>query len=182
MRKTWKKWLALGMMAVMALSVTACGGKKESKEETTTKTTVVEEAVTEDVTTEEATTEAETGTEENIVEEGTIEEVAVAQEIEIQVQDANGEVTRYAVTTSATILQDAMDECAGLYADFSYDGEAADWGFYLTTVNGLTADYDADGAYWSLYVNGEYGSYGIDSQPVNEGDVFLFAYEVYQAE
>jgi len=49
-------------------------------------------------------------------------------------------------------------------------------GLYITTVNGVTADFDKDGAYWSIMVNGEYGQYGADSQPVADGDEFQLVY------
>ena len=66
--------------------------------------------------------------------------------------------------------------------DFSYEGSDGDYGLYIDTINGLTADYATDGAYWSIYVNGEYGSYGADSQPVTDGDTYQFVYETYSAE
>ena len=65
---------------------------------------------------------------------------------------------------------------------FTYEGTDSEYGIYITTINGIKADYDADGAYWSIYVNGEYGQFGADQQPVNDGDAFKFAYEVYQAQ
>ena len=46
----------------------------------------------------------------------------------------------------------------------------------VDTVNGVRADYEADGAYWSFCVNGEYCNYGIDTQPVEDGDVFSIVY------
>lgn len=55
-----------------------------------------------------------------------------------------------------------------------------DYGLYIDTVNGLTADYAEDGAYWSIYVNGEYGSYSADQQPVADGDVYGLVYTVYE--
>ena len=47
------------------------------------------------------------------------------------------------------------------------------------TVNGVTADFNVDSAYWSVTVNGEYGIFGIDSQPVADGDAFQLIYTVY---
>ena len=61
-------------------------------------------------------------------------------------------------------------------------GSESDYGLYIETVNGLTADYDANGAYWSIYVNGEYGQYGADAQPVADGDAFSLVYEIYDTE
>ena len=46
----------------------------------------------------------------------------------------------------------------------------------VDTVNGVRADYTLDGAYWSFLVNGEYSSYGIDTQPIEDGDTFSIVY------
>ena len=100
--------------------------------------------------------------------------------ITIEVTDDNGQTKSYDLKTDAEFLSQAMDELAAA-GDFSYEGTNGDYGLYITAVNGVTADYDADGAYWSLYVNGEYGMYGVSEQPITEGDVYSFVYEVYQA-
>ena len=99
----------------------------------------------------------------------------------VEVVDDTGASTVYEGTTDAEYLSELMDELAAA-KDFSYDGYDSDYGLYITTINGLLADYDADGAYWSIYVNGEYGMYGADSQVVTDGDAFSFVYEVYLAE
>ena len=57
------------------------------------------------------------------------------------------------------------------------EGEEGDYGFFLTSVNGLQAVYDTDGAYWAVYVNDEYAQNGVDSQPVNDQDAFSLVYE-----
>ena len=64
--------------------------------------------------------------------------------------------------------------------DFTYEGSISEYGLYINSINKLEAKYDDNGAYWAIYVNGEYGQYGADAQPVNDGDVFRFAYEIYQ--
>ena len=46
-------------------------------------------------------------------------------------------------------------------------------------VNGVKADYTADGAYWAFFVNGEYCNYGIEEQPVLDGDVFSIVYTAF---
>jgi len=66
--------------------------------------------------------------------------------------------------------------------DFTYEGSTSEYGLYIISINGLTPDYEKDGAYWSIYVNGEYGQYGADAQPVADGDTYRFAYEVYVPE
>ncbi|MCR4904052.1 MAG: DUF4430 domain-containing protein [Butyrivibrio sp.] len=99
----------------------------------------------------------------------------------VSVTDAEGETVSYSGMTDAEFLSDLMDELVE-EGDFSYVGDAGEYGLYITTINGLEANYDTDGAYWSIYVNGEYGQYGADSQPVTDGDEYSFVYEVYVAQ
>lgn len=98
--------------------------------------------------------------------------------IRVEVEDDQGDVKSYDASTDAEVLYDALLEIDGL----TLDGYDSDYGYYITAVNGITADYDADGAYWSVYVNGEYGSLGVDTQPVADGDTYRLAYEVYTAQ
>lgn len=98
--------------------------------------------------------------------------------ITVEVVNDQGETKSYQSSTDAEVLYDALLEIDGL----TLDGYGSDYGYYITGVNGLTADSDADGAYWFLYVNGEYGSYGVESQPVADGDTYRLAYELYVAE
>ena len=69
-----------------------------------------------------------------------------------------------------------MDELKGT-SDFTYEASDSGYGLFVNSVNGVTADYSTTGTYWAIYVNGEYGQYGIDQQPVNDGDVFRLAVE-----
>lgn len=104
-----------------------------------------------------------------------------SKEYTVNVVDAEGTTVTYDGTTDAQYLSELMDELVE-EGDFSYVGEAGEYGLYITTINGITADYATDGAYWSIYVNGEYGQYGADSQPVTDGDEYSFVYEVYAAQ
>ena len=77
------------------------------------------------------------------------------------------------------IVVDADKETVGdaLLEQNLIEGEEGDYGLYVKTVNGITADYDTDQTYWAFYVNGEYASTGVDSTPVNEGDTYEFKVE-----
>ena len=63
--------------------------------------------------------------------------------------------------------------------DFTYESSTSDYGMYISSVNGLKAD-DTKKTYWAIYVNGEYGQYGADSQPVNDGDEYALKLESYE--
>ena len=65
-----------------------------------------------------------------------------------------------------------MEEADGL----TFEGTESEYGMMINTVNGETADYSIDGSYWSFYVNEDYCNYGIDSQPVVDGDAFKIVY------
>ena len=67
-----------------------------------------------------------------------------------------------------------MDELKAK-GDFTYEGTDGEYGLYIDSVNALKADYNVDKAYWAIYVNGEYGQLGADTQPVNDGDSFKLA-------
>lgn len=54
------------------------------------------------------------------------------------------------------------------------DGEGGPYGLYVKTVNGVTLDYDTDGMYWALYVNGEYSMKGVDSVAPTDGAIYTF--------
>ena len=56
-------------------------------------------------------------------------------------------------------------------------GEESEYGLYVKTVNGITADYNTDGVYWAFYVNGEYATSGVDTTPVTAGDSYSFKVE-----
>ncbi len=94
--------------------------------------------------------------------------------ITIEVVDDAAETVSYEVDTDAEYLRGAMDEAEGL----TYDGTEADYGLMVETVNGLYADYVEDGAYWSILVDGTYGEYGVDKQPVEDGVTYRFVYTI----
>lgn len=95
-----------------------------------------------------------------------------AKALTIEVVNDKAETTSYEVHTDAEYLRQAMEETEGL----TFDGTESSYGLMVETVNGLTADYNTDGAYWAFYVNGEYCNYGIDSQPVEDGETYSIVY------
>ena len=92
--------------------------------------------------------------------------------VTIQVVDDQQNLTSYETRTDAEYLRQAMESCKGL----TFIGSEGPYGLMLQTINGVTADYDKDQAWWSIYVNDELASYGVDQQPVTDGDVFRLEY------
>ena len=87
------------------------------------------------------------------------------------VVDADGTETPFEVHTDKATVGEALLDC-GLIA-----GDESDYGLYVKVVNGVTADYDTDGAYWSFYVDGEYAQSGVDTTNIEEGKTYTFKYE-----
>ena len=76
------------------------------------------------------------------------------------VKNTDGTVTKFIIHTDKTTVGAALLEL-GLIA-----GDESDWGLMVTTVNGITADWDTEQAYWAFYINGEYAQTGVDSTDV----------------
>lgn len=87
------------------------------------------------------------------------------------VVDKDGNETSFEIHTDKTTVGDALLE-AELIA-----GETSEYGLYVKTVNGITADYDVDQTYWAFYVNGEYAVTGVDSTTIEEGATYSFKVE-----
>ncbi len=87
------------------------------------------------------------------------------------VVDKDGNETEFEIHTDKETVGEALLE-VNMIA-----GEESEYGLYVKTVNGITADYDTDGVYWAFYVNGEYATSGVDTTPVTEGDSYSFKVE-----
>lgn len=94
--------------------------------------------------------------------------------ITLEVFNQENRTSEYQVQTDAEFLRQVMEEAEG--EGFTFEGEEGDYGFTLYTINGETHNWNMDGSYWAVYVNGEYCQYGIESQPVRDGDVYRFEY------
>lgn len=161
------KSMLLCMMLAMAFTVAGCGSKAEGTADAqkNTETAIVN---TETIVETEAVAETEsiesTEAQKIVLGDGSVK-------ITVIVVDADGNETDFVVNTDKETVGDALLE------QNLIEGEEGDYGLYVKTVNGITADYDTDQTYWAFYVNGEYASTGVDSTPVNEGDTYEFKVE-----
>ena len=89
----------------------------------------------------------------------------------LTVADADGGEIHAEIHTDEETVGEAL-EALGVIA-----GEESPTGLYVKTVNGITADYEADGTYWAFYVGGEYAQTGVDSTPVSDGGSYAFKVE-----
>lgn len=77
---------------------------------------------------------------------------------------------RLTVKTDKTILGDVLLE------NKIAEGEEGPYGLYIKKVNGISAVYETDGAYWSLSVNGEAAVTGADSIEITDGEKYELTY------
>lgn len=85
-----------------------------------------------------------------------------------KVVDLDGSEKSFDIKTDATTVGEA------LVAEKLISGEQGDYGLMVDTVNGIKYDYNADGAYWAFYVNGEYAMSGVDTTEIDETAVYSF--------
>lgn len=146
--------LSMVLIVAMALSMTGCNGKDKSGEAQVndTQTTVQE------------STEADTESGIQVLGEG-------QTKFDFSVVDQDGNETQYEIHTDKKTVGEALQDLKLI------DGEEGDYGLYVKTVNGITADYDTDGTYWAFYVDGEYAQSGVDMTDITDGASYSFKIE-----
>ena len=82
------------------------------------------------------------------------------------VTDLDGNETSFAYTSSAASVGEA------LVAEGLIEGHETEYGLYIDTVNGITADWDKDQTYWAFYINGEYATTGIDGTEITANTTY----------
>ena len=89
--------------------------------------------------------------------------------VRVEVKAEEQSVT-FTLNTDKSTLGDALLEYS-LIA-----GDESEYGLYVKTVNGITADYDTDKSYWAFYKNGEYMQTGVDSTEISDGEHYKLVY------
>ncbi len=89
----------------------------------------------------------------------------------LQVVDKNGNATDFVINTDEKTVGAALQKVELI------QGEMGDYGLYIKTVNGITADYDVDKTYWAFYINGEYASTGVDKTDIVAGATYMLKVE-----
>lgn len=173
--KECKKILCLALIVAMALLGAGCGqGGKDSSTAAVTETAAVSSAETDAQAEESKAQGSSSQAEEARTEANAVEKTVLGEgnkSFDLTVADSEGRETFFEIHTDKETVGEALVELE-LIA-----GEGSEYGLYVKTVNGVTADYDKDGSYWAFYVNGEYASSGVDSTAVAEGDQYAFRIE-----
>ena len=84
------------------------------------------------------------------------------------VVDGSNNSTCFEIHTDKTTVGDAL-LALGLI-----EGEDSQFGLYVKTVNGITADHDVDGTYWAFYEGDNYAATGVDATTINPGTTYAF--------
>lgn len=147
------KLLALLLALVMVLALAACGNKEQDN--------------------------GGTGDGANVVTDGVVADGATVGEgktaFTVEVVQLDGTSIKFTVNTDKATVGEALLDL-GIVA-----GDTTEYGLYVKTVNGVTLDYDADGAYWAFYINGEYASTGVDSTNIEAGATYTLKAEAAAA-
>lgn len=154
---------AIASLTLAACLLAACGSSASSaasesaSSEAVSSEVVSSEAASSDAVSSEAVSGAESS--------------EAAAEATFTVVDADGNSTEIALSiTEGEKLSDAL-AAAGVISE-----EEAAAGF-VTTVNGITADYNADGAWWCLTdAAGEMTTVGVADIELHNGDSYAFTY------
>ena len=153
----------IASLALAACLLAACGNSASSA----ASENVSSEAVSSEVVSSEAVSSEAVSSEAVSGEESS----EAAAEATFTVVDADGNSTEIALSiTEGEKLSDAL-VAAGVISK-----EEAAAGF-VTTVNGVTADYNADGAWWCLTdAAGEMTTVGVADIELHDGDSYAFTY------
>ena len=89
--------------------------------------------------------------------------------VDVEVKAGDRSVT-FTVKTDKDTLGEALIDNGLL------EGETGAYGLYVKRVNGILADYDVDGSYWSFYKNGEYLMTGVDTTYIADGEHYEIVY------
>lgn len=192
MRKQWSFFLCIVLIVAMALSASGCNGsggnggdkvpaagqQAEAESKDGSAGDVQNEAAdkakseTSDEAKDEASDKAESGTPDEAQAEAGDNVLGEGEtRFDFTVVDQEGQETLFEIHTDKETVGEALQD-VGLI-----EGEEGDYGLYVKTVNGITADYDKDGVYWAFYVNDEYAAEGVDSTKITEGDTYAFKVE-----
>ena len=94
-----------------------------------------------------------------------------AHSFTLEITDADGKTITATIHTDAETVGEALSNLEIV------QGEDSEFGLYIKTVNGITADYDVDQTYWAFYIDGEYAQTSVDMTAVNDGSVYKLAVE-----
>lgn len=94
-----------------------------------------------------------------------------ATQFKLLVVDKDGNETGFVINTDMEKVGEALLELELI------SGDEGEFGLYVKTVNGITADYNTDGTYWAFYIGDEYATTGVDKTDITAGEVYSLKVE-----
>lgn len=179
MKKIFKNLSLLLSTVLVVASLAACGKTPAASASVETSVETSVEASTEASV--EASTEAsaeasvEASTEEPaalespeslVFEEGELGEGET--QFTFVVADIDGNAKTFTINTNETTVGAALVNI-GIIA-----GDESEYGLYVKSVNGVTADWNVDQTYWAFYINDEYAMTGVDATEIVAGSTYKF--------
>lgn len=87
--------------------------------------------------------------------------------VEVKAEDQS---VTFTVNTDKDTVGDALVE------NDLISGDESEYGLYVKTVNGMTADYDKDQSYWAFYIDDAYATTGVDQTEITENAKYKLEY------
>ena len=100
----------------------------------------------------------------------TVEGTKCKYTITVEVVDDKGQTKTFTINTDETYLRGALEQ------EKLVEGEDGAYGLYIKKVDGISADYDTDGAYWALYEGDAYATTGVDGIELKDGGTYKLVY------
>ena len=88
--------------------------------------------------------------------------------ITVEVTHLDGTTNTFEVKTDEEYLGPALEN------EKLISGTDSEYGLFIDTVDGEYADAEQS-QWWTFTVNGEFGNYGADQQPIADKDVYAFS-------
>ena len=100
----------------------------------------------------------------------TVQDWTGSKTITVTVVHSDGKSQEFSYSTDKAYLGEVLQE-AGLIS-----GTPGEFGLYIETVDGETASWEENGAYWAFYVGEEYAPTSVDLAPITDGVAYKLVY------
>ena len=84
--------------------------------------------------------------------------------------DDKGESTKFTIETAEEFLRGALEQ------EKLVEGEDGPYGLYIKKVNGISADYNTDGAYWQVFEGETAAMTGVEKIKLKDGGLYKLVY------
>lgn len=175
-----KTALVAAIICALSLTLTACGSNKTSSEDSRSSvvSTAAESTESTESSEESSESSADSGSSESSSGASLWDSAKYTEDTELGEGAATVkiEVTAEEKTVTLTIKTDETNLEKILTANALVEGDESEYGLYIKKVNGIRADYNLDGAYWSLMKDGTPTSTGASGITAADGETYALVY------